>query len=254
MATNEFTINGWEVESFRATTFHPIESRILEEANLWQDIVGATPESVDSRPREGLSQHVGELDDWQLVLIARNDRADWILRAPPEPPVPPSELPALGDASAAFESFRRVVGAWLKQSPHVDRLAFGAVLFSEVPDVSTAHSELAEYVKFSADAFTPGCADFLYQINRPTQSDLAPDVVINRLMRWSVMRIETISIALGPGPGRVEDTSSRIVRRLEIDINTRPDSGTYMPQAESGGLFDELAVLGHRVANEGDDQ
>ena len=254
MTTSEFTISGWEVESFRATTFHPLDSRIFERASLWQDVVGTSPQSIDSRPREGVSQHAGELDDRQLVLTARNDRTDWILRPPPEPPAPPSELPTLGDAPAAFESFRRVVGAWLKQSPHVDRLAFGAVLFSEVPDVRTAHSELAEYVKFSADAFTPGCADFLYQINRPTQSDLAPDVVINRLMRWSVMRIETISIALGPEPGRVEDTSSHIVRRLEVDINTRPDSGTHIPQAESGRLFDELAVLGHRVANEGDDQ
>ena len=252
MATNEFTINGWEVESFRATTFHPLDSRIFERASLWQDVVGTSPQSIDSRPREGVSQHAGELDDRQLVLIARNDRVDWILRPPPEPPAPPPELPALDDAPAAFASFRRVVGAWLEQSPHVDRLAFGAPFFSQVPDVSTAHMELSEYIKFSADAFTPGCADFLYQINRPTYSDLAPDVVINRLVRWSVMRIETISIALGPERGHVEDTSSRIVRRLEVDINTQPGSETHVPQDDAGRLFDELAVLGRRIANEGD--
>ena len=80
MTTSEFTISGWEVESFRATTFHPLDSRIFERASLWQDVVGTSPQSIDSRPREGVSQHAGELDDRQLVLIARNDRADWILR------------------------------------------------------------------------------------------------------------------------------------------------------------------------------
>lgn len=252
MTTSEFTISGWEVESFRATTFHPLDSRIFERASLWQDVVGTSPQSIDSRPREGVSQHAGELDDRQLVLTARNDRTDWILRPPPEPPAPPSELPTLGDAPAAFESFRQVVGTWLEQSPNVDRLAFGAAFFSQVPDVSTAHSELSEYIKFSADAFTPGCADFLYQINRPTQSELAPDVVINRLVRWSVTRIETVSVALRPEREQVEHTSSHIVRRLEADINTKPDAGTHIPQGDIGKLFDELAVLARRVASEGD--
>ena len=254
MTTSEFTISGWEVETFRATTFHPLDSRIFERASLWQDVVGTSPQSIDSRPREGVSQHAGELDDRQLVLTARNDRADWILRPPPAPPTPPPEPLTLGDSATAFDSFRKVVSAWLDRSPHVDRLAFGAAFLSQVPDVRTAHSELSNHISFSADLFTPDCADFLYQINRPRTSELVSEVVINRLARWSVMRIEVISIALSPEQNRVEGTSSRIVRRLELDINTRPGSGTTIPQGDTNRLFDELAGLGRELANEGDIQ
>ena len=114
MATNEFTINGWEVESFRATTFHPLDSRIFERASLWQDVVGTSPQSIDSRPREGVSQHAGELDDRQLVLaLARNDRVDWILRTPPEPPAP------------SDRSFPPWVTLLLHSSPSVELSALG---------------------------------------------------------------------------------------------------------------------------------
>ena len=254
MTIEDTVITGWDLQSLRATTFHPLGSSPIEDAQLWDDVVGERPLTVDSRPREGFARHVGELGDHQLMMVARADRIDWVLQPVPAPPSQPTATPpTFGSESTALRSFQGLVGKWLamESCPEITRLAFGAVMFSPVEDMESGLSELLEYTPL-ASVYSPECEDFLYQINRPRYAQAVQDVKINRLTKWSIMQFELISMEIAPGSQHIATTSSGLARRLEVDINTSTSIEPIVPKEGSATLFEELVRLGLEIAKEGD--
>ena len=254
MTTVEFAIGEWEVGQFRATTFHLPGSDLLDRTGLWQEVVGTSPESIDSRPRERLMRQVGSLGDSQLLLIVRSDRVDWILQPLVGPQnQPPEVLPTLGSDRDSLVRFQRVVESWLVQSPPVTRLAFGSVLVFGVADLRAGYLQLSNYLpKLELDKEEG--IDFLFQINRPRMSKVVPNVKINRLTKWSIMQVGAISINIGTSAvPTLGATPLSLARRLELDINTAPESTNEVSRTQAHSLFREFMTLGSEVATKGDD-
>lgn len=130
-------LNLWQVENLRLTAFLPVESN-AEPSKWWMDLIGYPPESVLSRPKAGRHQEVGPFEGRKLLLQVQPERVDWLF----VPAVEASEeaedaletKPSAGPFPDALDSFMKVAMAWLKVSPEVTRLAFGAVLFQPVTD------------------------------------------------------------------------------------------------------------------------
>ena len=160
--------------------------------------------------------------------------------------------PTLGPLPDALESFMRVTERWLSVGPTITRIAFGAVLFISVKDLASAYQELSRFLP-TVELGGTDSPDFLYQINRPRASKSLPEIRVNRMTKWSVIQGESISIGFRAGGGSVlASASPELACRLELDINTVPESMTSTHQARIQPLFNELVELGSEIAEKGD--
>ena len=95
-----------------------------------------------------------------------------------------------------------------------------------------------------------GSSDLMYQISRSRQSSYDPDIKINRLTKWAVIKLETGAIL--DNPLTKIQTNEAFAAHLEIDINTAKETErTYSPD-ELQALFEELIVLGNEIVERGD--
>ncbi len=149
----------------------------------------------------------------------------------------------------ALTSFREIVDRWLEICPSLERVAFGAVLQLPVTDREAGYRKLSDYLVFDLDKDSH---DFSYQINRPRHSAVLADpswpFCVNRLSRWSVAAVATVSL-----------TSVRAVPRrlwsycrVELDINTPPEFPGGLPRGSLRPILDELVQLGTELVAEGD--
>ena len=122
----------------------------------------------------------------------------------------------------------------------------------EVEDADSGFKTIEEYTPLS-DLHSPAVTDLLYQVNRPRESQVVPDMQINRLTKWSVIRYGVMSIVIGPAEQEIESSSAALAARLEMDINT---AAVAIVQSDRIGLtnmiFGELMRLGAEIAREGD--
>ena len=243
----------WEVEHFRATTFiiGGLDATALP--NLWHNFVGDVPEEVVTRPMEGVTRQTGELDGRQLHVSVQPGRVDWILR-----PLPTTldqlvqRPPTLGPWSSQMESFDRVVGDWLRIGPAVSRLAFGTTLTLGVPDAKSGYEELSRLLP-GVQLDPTNSSDFLYHINRPRESRSGLSIRINRLSKWSVITLGSISVSVGPSAApTLAGGPTQHACRLELDINTATEASYQIPDNRLGELFQELVSLGCEIADRGD--
>ena len=243
----------WQVESLRATTFHVPGAYVAVSTDTWEQVIGEQPDQVLTRPRQRVVQQSGTFEDKQLALVARQDRVDWIFQGMVGPPGEPMlGPPTLGPLPDALESFMRVTEKWLSVGPTITRIAFGAVLFISVKDLASAYQELSRFLP-TVELGGTDSPDFLYQINRPRASKSLPEIRVNRMTKWSVIQGESISIGFRAGGGSVlASASPELACRLELDINTVPESMTSTHQARIQPLFNELVELGSEIAEKGD--
>ena len=72
---------------------------------------------------------------------------------------------------------------------------------------------------------------------------------LNRLATWSVASILEVRVEV-PNPESLESTVTRNVCRLELDINTAPESKRRID--DLAGMLAELVDLGNEIAAKGD--
>ena len=247
----------WEVELLRLTTFHSPSSFTPDPSGWWKQAIGNEPDETVTRPRQGETLLTGEHEGRQLLLTVRPQRVDWGLQqiVGPELSLGTGAIPGsqtMAHLLPALESLKSVAAGWLGSSPDVIRLAFGAILLKKVPDIKSAYRILAPFLP---NVTTPGeeASDFQYQINRPRQSRSIEGLRVNRLTKWSAMPSGTISVTIVPG-ARPELTTGSLLfaSRLELDMNTSPESKNIIPQDQTNALFVELVHLGTEIADKGD--
>lgn len=244
----------WQVEHLRLTAFPAAGAKLTPE-EWWTALVGYPPDSVTSRPKAGLHQQEGTFEGRRLLLRIHPDRIDWRLSAPA--PEVPDELsvsfPSAGAYTETLGVFHKLAIAWLKVSPSLTRLAYGAVLMLPVEDRQKGYLQLGEYLR--SMKIDPESSDFSYQINRPRPSR-APvaGLRINRLTKWSVALFQVLGLSLqGETPPRTNFTGSKqSMCRLELDINTAPDFEGPLPQEALVPVFEELVASGGEIVANGD--
>ena len=97
-------------------------------------MVGAEPDEVVSRPKEGVFIAKGEYLGGQLQLEVKQLRIDWHLRAIPIKEEPQKGyLPIVGDLEV-LKGFAELMRQWLVDAPRLIRMAFGAIFLEPAAD------------------------------------------------------------------------------------------------------------------------
>lgn len=248
------SIMEWQVGDLRLTAF-PEQPLKVQGNEWWEKIVREAPESSTFNRKSGVLSERGPFESGVLSLNIHPLRIDWHLTKVQPNEIPEEEIPTVGGFSDTSESFARLMQKWLERNcPELDRLAFGAILLWPVQSRQAGYERLANYlpnVKFDPE----GSSDFMYQINRPRNSNLdIPDLKINRLSKWSVLVYMSAMIKLDAKSYRSVqyDTPEIYACRLDMDINTAADFRGPLPKDKLGKIFEELVAIGQEITKKGD--
>ena len=237
----------WEVEQLRATTFSIPVPQFRVGGSLWESVAGTRPEEERFIHTDGREEIVGKIEGMSLTSVSRPGRVDWMLQTDG----PRQGFPVIGPLDDSVKIFRNVVYKWLDTCPPLVRLALGATLVKPTPGLQQGYNELMQSLP-DLQLNLSHASDFLYQINRFRESQVAEGTRINRLTKWSVMESGVIEVSLGPEGGAILPPSSRqFACRLELDINTAL-TGEVIPKDKNKKLFRELVGLGIEIARRGD--
>ena len=241
----------WQAESLRLTLFRtkPIETVIP----LWETLAGEKPEKVDSQPRANIIVEEGVVVLGSLKHISDPLRINWNLLPSQEQQKKAEPFPTLGSLSETKGHFIKMMNDWLSSDavPETNRIALGSVFIIVNENRASAYKQLSallHHVTIDIENST----DFLYQINRPIQSNIESDIIINRLSKWSAPRIMGLGILLGEKPEVIRDNRGYVVSRLELDINTSQDNKSIFSKEKLILLLQELSDLGDQISTEGD--
>ena len=245
----------WSVESLRCTSFFADPPSDVAGITWWEDVVGAEPSDVALRPHEGVSRWSGAVE-WPSLKGATLDlevhppRANWHLRAAPEPDEP-LEFMSIGTLPVASEVFRTKLATWFPNCPTSIRLAYGGVVHLPSGDLQSAYGRLSKFLTH-VRIDPEGSRDLLYRINRrrPSTSLSEQSLEINRISTWAVVSLRSLLVTL-PDTTLVSQEGGSAAR-LEFDMNTVPRQGTTIPSEKLAAVIAELADLSIETASEGD--
>lgn len=251
MTEVKFDFGEWDVESLRVSIFHPGGSVSSTRTALWAMVADSEPESIDSRPRDRVTRLTGSVGGDNLVLAVQEERIDWLI----QPIVVPNQRPVtaltLKSAEDALPILQRAVQYSLETIPLVQRLAFSPSLIRQVLNPTLSLKQISNYLP-RLDLDSVEGSDFVYQINRRRRSLSVSHAQINRLAKWSTVQVGGIEFKMRPsGQPRLQTTEVGFARKLELDVNTTPETGA-MSNDKIPGLFDELITLAGELAIEGD--
>jgi hypothetical protein len=155
-----------------------------------------------------------------------------------------------------IDKFAPLMNGWfeLDTCPPIQRLAFGVVTLHPVEDLPTGYRQLMRYLRSVQLHDVDNASDFLYQINRRRDSRIIPGLRINRLSKWSVASLQTVSMAMVPAAGQTQGTigTSHYASRLELDINTTPEFQTEFERQQLALILRELIDFAVEIANQGE--
>jgi hypothetical protein len=239
----------WNVCQARFTAF-PIVPLEYSSFNWWPELTGEKPANRTELPPIGKLTEEGTFASKKLRLNIEPSRVDWFFEPSDEDASQTLGLPTVGKWPEGIDQFSKLAKKWSKVNslPKFRRLAFGAILSQRVNDLKEGYERLNEYL--SAVQLDPGnSSDFFYQINRPrAKSKVLSQVSINRLSKWSVLRLESGIISDGQ---MLPMTKKPVFAcRLELDISTAVDYARELEKLEM--LYDEFVDLGIEISECGD--
>jgi hypothetical protein len=239
----------WKAEHLRLTCFTP--GTPLTDSNWWEEICGHPPDSSTVRMKGAHKLEVGKFGMGILSFEVQPGRMDLVLRPLLDEQQPILGIPILGPYSIALAEFEVLASKWLafENLPLVQRLAFGTPLFMQVETLKEGYRTLARYLP-ALQIDPDNSSDLSYQINRPRKSTTnISSLLINRLSKWSIARFRVYA-------PQTEEVRALVVEqyacRLELDINTVPDSAATIPKQDLSRLLSELTGLASEIIQEGD--
>lgn len=240
----------WQVELLRLTLFRskPVETVVP----LWEKLTGEKPEKVDSQPRANIITEEGTFVLGSLVHKSDPLRIDWIL-SPSQEKQTTEPFPTLGSLFEKKDQFIKIMSDWLSSDavPETNRIAIGSVSIIVKDNRASAYkllSTLLHHITIDIENST----DFLYQINRPIQSTIETNLMINRLSKWSAVRVMGLRLLVGEKPEVIQDDRDHVAARLELDINTHQSNKKIFSKENLLPIIQELSNFGSQISTEGD--
>ncbi|GAH39730.1 unnamed protein product, partial [marine sediment metagenome] len=180
-------------------------------------------------------------------------RINWNLSPSKEHQQKTASFPTLGSLFETKDQFIKMMNDWLSSDavPETNRIAIGSVSIIVKNNRASAYKQLSDllhHVTIDIDNST----DFFYQINRPIQSTVEPDLMINRLSKWNAVHIMGLGLLLGEKPEVIPGNRGYVATRLELDINTHQSNKRIFSKEEMIPLLQELSKLGDQISTEGD--
>jgi hypothetical protein len=239
-------LDAWQTENLRVTAFVDGKSDISK--NRWlEDLLGDDVVRIQDNRTSGVRVEVVSFAHGKIALqtMPSMGAIHWTF-VDTDDATPESPRMNFVDS---LEPFSELMQRWFHLCSGVHRLAFGCVLRLPVPDRETGYRKMSDYMTFNLD---DGSFDFSYQINRPRLfSGIEPAVEpirINRLARWSV----GMTFVVGITPARNLPSPISSYCRLELDLNTPPESQDVLSSTSLCSIYDELVRLGSELVREGD--
>ena len=237
----------WEARSLRLTVF-PVPGSDLREAPNWEALVGRPPE--ETIQRAGQFTEKGLLEKGKVLQLAKQPplRGDLFYGAVLDEDMANFQLPSLGPMESQLAVFAPFVETFLAGAPPLQRMAFGADLVTPQSSKDEAYRYLREAIR-GANLRLDGASDFIYQINRPRESNVLRGVTINRLGKWTAVKWQVV----------LEQASHRALgneeygTNLTLDINTAAEFEGPIPEGNVQELFRELVTKGREIADRGDE-
>lgn len=253
---DKLRLSQWQVENMRLSVF-PTRPIDLPQSNVWESLVGSPPDEQRFQRQQQLFTEEGAFLGGRLRLEARSTRLDWRLIGD-SPTEPTGDIPTIGSYNELEPQFRELMYTWLLGCPSLQRMAFGCVLLLPADSLRSAYSQLNELlsvVKIDVE----NTRDFLFRINRRRKSRCSVEgLELNRLSTWSVVQIvETMITVSADGQGQpqvVRLPSTKRACRVELDINTIPESSAELESAIARAIYEELIENANQIAISGDIQ
>jgi hypothetical protein len=171
-------------------------------------------------------------------------------------------LPLIEDADELRNELERiinVVGKGLIASP-VFRVALFTQFLSPQPSPRDASSAVIRIIPPRYGINLTSEEDLVFQINRPYMSSAVPTIKMNSIMKWSVERIEIVTLTVPP-PGALVSTSlpvnpphgaqtvGFVVGSVTFDENNLPSAAPLSSQQQSA-LLREAHNTSSRIQHE----
>jgi hypothetical protein len=166
------------------------------------------------------------------------------------PPEAGEETASLGAFEEALAPVMPLFVAFLRADTPVGRVALGVEHFEAASEVIEAYSILSERIG-RRELDLASARDFIYQVNRARQSTVMPDLRINRLAKWSVIKRQTLE--LNPQTGEQRSVGPEAINALlQTDVNTADEYSVALPHDNLIALLDELVQQTVSLATRGD--
>lgn len=245
-------MENWLVQQLRFSAFVPAASPGLL-STIWPLISTDSPESDESRPRDGFRRMAAPDADSVLEAATLPGRFDIIKSQAASAEIQPNIH--FGDASTQLEAFAEKIRSMfngLSEDIQFQRLALGVVLVRPVASREAAYAELGKLLPLEPDPATS--RDFLYQINHPEMfAHGSGTIELNRLSRWSAMRAQRFTFQIahdnatgGPAPSQMGLSSGENFVRCEIDNSST--AADVLPRDSWHPIFNRLIELAHITA------
>lgn len=220
--------------------------------------MGRAPDQREEQLRIGAVREAGPVADGlgNLELRLSPGRADWLLGPSIPPDVQVTAIPNLGDVESALARFGELVFARAAAAYEAPRFALGVIVMQPAESKEASYAELGKLVPQMRD-YLGGASDFVYQINRPRRSRVFPEMMLNRLTRWSSVSLTGVQVFVALTPeGQVTRRPERpiLATRVEMDVNTAADWPTPIPRDVREPLLRELLGLSLEIVSRGDVQ
>jgi len=239
----------WKISTLRFT-FFPKDEFIFDE-NLWIKLVGAPAENISQQPKFKIMHFEGEYKTGNFVVDIDPLRVSFIYL----PNKDSQKIISLGEYEESKLIFQSLIEKWfsISECPIVNRIGFGGIFLIPVTSKVEGYTTIGKFLpslKIDAENST----DLLYQINRPRKSKVNDTLIINRLMKWSIFKLEASIDQPFFKSNSQKIVSKEISVRLEFDINTHVDyQGQFSPEKQKT-IYYELIKLSDEISEHGDIQ
>jgi len=241
----------WQVESLRLSLFRakPIEAV----TPLWETLTGEKPEKIDTQPRANIIIETGKVVLGILTHMSDPLRINWSLSLSQENQQVTNSFPTLGSLLETKNQFIQLMSGWLSSDavPEINRLALGSISLIVKNNKTSAYKQLSDLL-YHVEIDIEKSTDFLYQINRPIQSTVKPELMINRLSKWSVARYMGVGLLFGDKPEVITDNRGYSATRLELDINTHQSNKDIFSKEQLIQFIQEFSKYTEQISTEGD--
>lgn len=240
----------------RLTVF-PTVAPDVESVTWWKEVIGEPPETKTIQPRTASLQEVGTIRGGlcKLSLECQPQRIDWLF-FPSVKGTEITDFPTFIDLEGGLKLVDDLLEHWLASCPASKRLALGVVLIQRTESKKAAYELLKKYLP-SVQLDAEKSSEFSYQINRPRLSNTVDGLSINRLSKWSAIKLSGMMIQLGIGQGEptakfLKSSTELNGCRLELDINTSPQVADALSKESLNSLVHEMKTMAMEIASEGD--
>jgi hypothetical protein len=162
------------------------------------------------------------------------------------------EVPSVGLYEEAHKDFDEIVESWLPQLSKVNRFAFSGVILSKAASKNEGYKMLGRFLPSLHVPSGDDASDFSFTINRPRNSKVIK-ARVNRLTTWRLIQ-QIVVMVQGDQPIQSMPppvTETQFVT-LEFDINSSPEYGKIIQEAEIKGLYREFSEMVSEIQAKGD--